>query len=594
MNALSPVALPRRRLLLGALALPALNLPLTCTAASQGPDATMLALADRYWAYYQRVDPESATLYGAYQGLDRLNTLTLAAFRQAEAEARQLLAELEAMPKQGLSAERQLDAELLQHSLTQRLEGYRWQRHLMPFNQYNGVQVNLAGLVSAAPFETEAHYRAYLRRLRQIPRYFEQARGLALEGLRRGLVPPRVLIEGAARQSAALAAEGGLDNLFARPLKQWPSGIPQARRDMLQRELLSAIDTQVRPAYRRLSDWLARHYAPRGRLDVGAWALPDGERYYAALLQQHTNSRLSADEVHALGLAEVARIEAEMDALARQHGHADRRALRAAIHQDPVFRAASSEAVVEGYRRYTRQIEQALPRLFGRLPKAGLRIEAVPLALQASASTSYQQGTVDGSRPGQVWVNTFEFEKTSTAYDEATAYHEGLPGHHLQISIAQELPSQHPLRLPLSDELTAYVEGWGLYAEQLGKELGGYRELGSEFGRLDNELFRAIRLVVDTGLHHQRWTREQAIQYFEQHTGNGWAQQVDRYLADIGQALAYKMGQLRLLELRRHAEQALGARFDVRAFHDLVLGSGPLPLDLLEQRVRRWVAQQGG
>ncbi|MEJ6007059.1 DUF885 domain-containing protein [Paucibacter sp. AS339] len=556
------------------------------------PAQVLRQLADDYWAYYLRSDPEAATLYGDYRQLDRLRTLTPAAFAQAEREAQALLRRAQALPEAGLGEMDRLDRALLLHVLRLRLQDYRAQLHLMPFNQYNGVQANLPGLVSTAPFETEAHYRAYLARLQQVPAYLAQARGLAQLGLRRGLTPPRALLDKVVVQCAGFAAATGMQSVFAAPLKKFPDDFSPALREELSQAILRAVNEQVLPAYAELGAWVQRDYAPKARTHAGFWALPQGQRLYAEAVAAQTTTRLGPDAIHALGLREVQRIEAEMTALARQHGYADLAALRHAIETDPWFRARSREEIVDDYRRYSAQIEPELPRLFGRLPKARLQVEAIPEVLEKDSSTSYQQGTVDGKRDGLVWVNTYQFDQISKASNEATAYHEGLPGHHLQISITQESPGAHPFHLSLSDELNAYVEGWALYAEGLAKELGFYQELVSEFGRLDSELFRAIRLVVDTGMHQRRWSRERAMDYFEAHTGQRWESEVDRYLVTPGQALGYKIGQLKLLELRRQAEQTLGPRFDVRAFHDLVLGAGPLPLDLLAQRVRVWVARQ--
>ncbi|MEJ5999790.1 DUF885 domain-containing protein [Paucibacter soli] len=562
--------------------------------AAATPGQQLRRIADDYWAYYLRTDPEAATLYGDAAGLDRLRTLTPAAYAQAQREARALLRRVQALPERGLTEMQGLDRTLLLHVLRTRLQSYRAQWHLMPINAYNGVQASLAGLVSATPFETEAHYRAYLARLQQVPAHLAQARALALLGLRRGLVPPRELLDKVVAQCGEFAHARGMQSVFAAPLvnKPWPADFSPALREELGSAILRAVDEQVLPAYAELGEWVRRDYAPRGRASAGVWALPQGRRLYAEAVAAQTTTRLGPDAIHALGLREVRRIEGEMTALARRHGHADLPALRRAIESDPQFRARSREEVVADYRRYTGQIEAELPRLFGRLPKAALRIEAVPAVLEKDASTSYQQGTPDGSRAGLVWVNTYQFEQSSKASNEATAYHEGLPGHHLQISIAQELPEVHPFHLSLSDELNAYVEGWALYAEGLAKELGMYQELANEFGRLDSELFRAIRLVVDTGLHQRRWSRQRAMDYFEAHTGQRWEAEVDRYVLTPGQALGYKIGQLKLLQLRQRAEAALGPRFELPAFHDLLLGAGPLPLDLLERRVQAWVARQ--
>jgi uncharacterized protein (DUF885 family) len=333
---------------------------------------------------------------------------------------------------------------------------------------------------------------------------------------------------------------------------------------------------------------------PKGRKDLGIWAIPDGEAYYAYRIRQSTTLNKSAAEIHQIGLDEVKRDEAEMLAIVHKLGFADLKSFSAALKTNPKEHPTSKDQLIEAYRGYIAQMKPRLPELFGRLPKAPLEVVPVPSYMeQSQAPAYYEQGTPDGSRPGRVYVNTYDFAGRSLASVEVISYHEGLPGHHLQIAIAQELKGLPTFRT--QSYYTAYTEGWGLYSERLGKEIGFYQDPYSDYGRLEADMWRAIRLVVDTGVHSQHWTRQQMVDYFHEHSSIDEAtvqSEVDRYIAWPGQALGYKMGQLKLLELREKAKTALGPKFDLRAFHDEVLDSGALPLDVLEQRVDSWIQKE--
>jgi uncharacterized protein (DUF885 family) len=335
-------------------------------------------------------------------------------------------------------------------------------------------------------------------------------------------------------------------------------------------------------------------YIPAGRKDPGVWALPDGDAYYAYRIRQSTTLNKSAEEIHQIGLDEVKRNEAEMLAIVHKLGYSDLKSFRAALQANPKEHPASKEALLDAYKGYIAQMEPKLPGLFGTLPKAKVEVVAMPSYIEKDqAAAFYDQGSPDGKRPGRVDVNTYNFAERSLAPVEAVAYHEGVPGHHLQISIAQELTGLPEFRK--QEYYTAYTEGWGLYSERLGKEIGFYQDPYSDYGRLENDTWRAIRLVVDTGVHAKHWTREQMVDFFREHSAideTNIQAEVDRYIAWPGQALGYKMGQLKILELRQRAQTALGAKFDLKAFHDVVLDAGALPMDVLEQRVDAWIAAQ--
>jgi uncharacterized protein (DUF885 family) len=335
---------------------------------------------------------------------------------------------------------------------------------------------------------------------------------------------------------------------------------------------------------------------PKGRTEVGLWSLPDGEARYAFRVKNSTTTDMTPEQIHQIGLREVARIEGEMLQVAKKLGYSDLKSLNAAIEKNPDLHAHSKQQILDLYKQHIDAMYTKLPQLFGRLPKA--KVEVLPTEAfreKEASSAEYNQGTPDGSRPGRVQVNTSDPEKRKIINIESTAYHEGVPGHHMQITIAQELPTLPPFRQ--QGAYTAFDEGWALYAERLGKEVGFYQDTYSDYGRLQDEMLRAIRLVVDTGLHYKRWSRDQVVQFFHDHSAIDEVEvqsETDRYIVWPGQALAYKVGQMKILELRERAHKALGDRFDIRAFHDEVLGAGALPMDVLEKRIDAWIAAQKG
>ena len=550
------------------------------------------AFADEYWDYYQRESPENATFYGEYRYNDRLSDFSLAHWHKAEREIALLLGRAGALDVTDLSEEDQLDQLLLVRTLSDRLQAIRLKTFEMPVDQFGGVQIGLAQLMSSAPFDSVRHYEDYIARLNQVPRYFDQVMEVMRQGEKDGLMPPRFLLELTAQQCQAIEEQKGAANIFALPATHIPAGFSAADQRRLQAEILRAVDTKVRPAYRKLEQFIANDYAPKGRVEPGIWSLPDGDARYRFAIHMQTTSDLSPDQIHQLGLAQVADVEAQITALAKSAGFADAKSFRESIYADPKLTPTSRQQILDQYQHYIAQMQPHLPQLFGLLPKANVIVKSVPAYKEKETSTEYHQGTADGSRGGEVWVNTYDFQHQNLLDNESTAYHEGIPGHHMQLSIAQELPGIHPFHRALSDDYNAYVEGWALYAERLGKEVGFYQDPASDLGRLESELFRAIRLVVDTGVHYKYWTRQQMLDYFSRHLAGNWNSEVDRYIADPGQALGYKIGQLKILELRKYAQDQLGNKFDVRAFHDEILNAGALPLNVLDSRVRGWVASR--
>lgn len=550
------------------------------------------AVADQYWEYYQRNNPESATFYGEYRYNDKLKDYSPAHWQILEKETATLLTRVRALDVSGLPEIDQLDKLLLERTLADKLEALRLKNYEMPVDQFGGMQIQLAQLPSAIPVDSVHHYEDYIARLNHVGQQFDQVIAVMQQGRKDGLMPPRLVLEMSANQCQAIADKKGMENPFAEPITRMPASFTAAERKHLSAQILRAIDTKVRPAYRKLQNFITKDYAPYGRTDPGLWALPDGDARYRFAIHTQTTSDMSPEQIHQLGLAQVADVEAQIDALGKSAGYADGKSFRAAVNADPKLVPTSRQQIVDEYAHYIAQMKPHLPQLFGLLPKADVVVKPVPDYMEKETSTQYQQGTADGSRAGMVLVNTYDYPHQNMLSDEATAYHEGIPGHHMQISIAQELPGIHPFHRALTDEYNAYVEGWALYSERLGKEVGFYQDPASDLGRLESELFRAVRLVVDTGVHYKHWSRQQMLDYAHEHLEGDWASEIDRYIADPAQALGYKIGQLKILELRKYAQDQLGDKFDVRAFHDEILNAGALPLDVLDQRLRAWVASR--
>jgi len=401
-------------------------------------------------------------------------------------------------------------------------------------------------------------------------------------------------MEKALAQTQGIAAQKPADSPFALPLKKFPASVSAADQKRITEDMLNAIATQVLPSYQRFAKFLSVAYIPNCRKEPGISALPDGDAYYAFRIRQSTTLDKSAAEIHQIGLDEVKRDEAEMLTIVHKLGFADLKSFAVALKANPKEHPASADALIATYKGYIAQMQPRLPELFGTLPKAKLEVVPMPAYMAPNQPEAfYDQGTPDGKRPGNVDVNTYQWADRSLAGVEAVSYHEGIPGHHLQISIGQELAGMPAFRQ--QSYYTAYTEGWALYSERLGKEIGFYQDPYSDYGRLEADMWRAIRLVVDTGVHSQHWTRQQMVDYFHEHSAideTNVQSEVDRYIAWPAQALGYKMGQLKILELRERAKTALGPKFDLKAFHDVVLDSGALPLDVLEKQVDAWIAAQ--
>lgn len=551
-------------------------------------------LLQEQWEYTLKNSPETATVLGDLRYNNRWTELSKNQIEKDKKSTQNFLKRFEAIDSTGFSATDQLNKDLMIYQLKETLKNYDLKLYEMPFNQMWGLHLQFPGFISSIPFDNAKQYQDYIARLKQIPLILDQGTQLAKQGQKDGLMPPKYLIEKVAKQINSIAAPAGKDSVFASPLKQFPKNISKAEQERLSREMLQAIDQHVRPAYQKLDTFIQKDYLPYGRQHEGIWSLPKGDELYRFYVENNTTTLESPENIHQLGLKEVARIETEMLKIAKAQGFNDLKSFQQSLKTNPAVFPKSREEILEIYRGYIAQMQPELPKLFGLLPKN--KVEVLPVEQyreKEAAGAEYHQGTPDGSRPGQVYVNTGDFSERSKISMEATAYHEAIPGHHMQIDIAQNLPNLPMFRKQPNH--TAYIEGWALYAEQLGKDVGFYKDPLSDYGRLSSELFRACRLVVDTGVHYKKWTRQQMIDFMRDHSALDEPDiqaEADRYIAVPAQALAYKMGQLKILELRELAKHELGDRFDIKAFHDMILNAGTLPLNILDARIKNWIKEQ--
>ena len=551
-------------------------------------------LADE-WEYTLRTEPELATQIGDNRYNGRLSDFSDKAIAEELEHARQALAKFEALDVTGFPGQERLNHALMVRSLRQGLEQARFKDWEMPATQFGGIHLGYASLPFDSPFRNAKDYEDYISRLHQISRVLDEAMGHMRDGLRDHLMPPTFLLEKVSSQGQEIADDPLDKSPFTEPLRKFPDSIAEADRKRLRAAIEDAVKNEVAPAYAKFAKFVREDYAPHGRTDPGEWALPDGEARYRFAVRHQTTTDLTPDQIHDLGVKSVTEIESQMLKIAQAQGFHDLKSFNEHIRQDPALHAKSGQQLLDLYTHYRDQMYGKLPHLFGRLPKN--KLDVVPMESFRSSSAppaDYSIGAGDGSRPGRINVNEYAPEKRLLLNVEAIAYHEGVPGHHLQFSIAQELTDLPPFR-KFDLDVNAYTEGWAFYSERLGKEVGFYQDPYSEYGRLQNEMWRAVRWVVDTGVHAKHWTRQQMVDYFHEHTAmddENINTEVDRYIAWPAQALSYKMGQMKILELRERAQKELGLKFDLRAFHDAVLDSGPLPLDVLEGKIDRWIQER--
>jgi uncharacterized protein (DUF885 family) len=548
--------------------------------------AAQNALFEEQYQSDLEAHPERATSYGDFRYNDRLDERSLGALRLEHARDHDFLARLKAIPTTGFADQDVMSHEVLLRTLQQRIDNYDFKEYEMPVSQMQGPHVGLADLPLAVPLDSVPHYEDYLARLHQIPRVFAQTEEVLRAGMKDHLMPVRFLLEKVPAQCDGVVKA----DPFLLPTRRYPAGISPQDRERLTEAITAAVVDEVLPAYKHFSAFIESEYAPHGRTELAVTSIPGGERRYLNAIRSRTTvSTLTPDQIHQIGLREIERIEADMLVIAHREGFADLASFRASLKTNPKYRPTSAEQIVDDFRRYIAQMRPKLPELFGYIPESPVTVEAIP-DFQAAMATHYQTGTPDGARPGRVVVATSNFAQRTLIDDEATAYHEGIPGHHMQQSVAQQMTGLPKFRLHGGN--SGYIEGWALYAEQLGKEVGFYQDPVSDYGRLSSELFRAVRLVVDTGIHSKGWTREQVVDFFRKSGAIDEPtiqSETDRYIAWPAQALAYKLGQLKFRELRERAQKELGPKFDIRRFHDQMLSGGVLPLDLLDARTDGWI-----
>lgn len=572
-------------------------------AAPEGSPAEQLdRLFDEYWEASLELNPLRATCIGDHRYNDRFAvSISPEHLEATRALLRSSLAAVEAISPEALDEQRRLSRELFLRDARHELDSFRFPGELMPINQFRSVPNTFAMLgsgTSAQPFETVGDYENFLKRVDGFTAWVEQAIVNMRAGMEAGVVSPAILMERVIPQLEAHIVGTPADSLFYRPIAGFPDAVPEAERARLRAAYETAIAGEIVPAYMRLRDFIRNEYLPACRDTVGLYALPDGKAWYQYLVREHTTTDMSAEQIHQVGLDEVARIHRDMIAIKEEVGFdGDLDAFFDYLNTDPRFYFETSEEIIAAHEALREKAHAAAPLLFKRSPKAGYEIRAVEAFRERSAAKgSYQRPSGDGSRSGIFYVNTWNPSARPRWDTEALFLHEAVPGHHFQRSFNLELEDLPAFRR--NGGVTAFAEGWGLYAESLpvGRAMGFYQDPYQRFGELNAELWRAIRLVVDTGLHAKGWTRQQVLDYMYANSATLETRAVseaERFMAIPGQALAYKIGQIRIAELRARAEAALGERFDIREFHARVLGNGDVPLDILELQIDAWIASQG-
>ena len=572
--------------------------PAAAVAAAADAGQQLNALFERYFEDMLRLNPVMATYIGDHRYDDQLPNSIGPAYRaESKALNERYLAEVKAIDPAALSPADRISYDIFIRERERERAAERFPSHLLPINQAGSMITFMPSLGSgknAQPFDTVEDYERWLKRLDGMVVWMDQAIANMREGIAKGVVQPRPVMEKVLPQLEAMIVAKPEDSQFFAPVKMFPDTISAADRERLTAAYTAAIRDEVIPAYTRLRDFVRDEYLPKTRSTVAWSALPDGEAWYAYYAQEHTTTTMTADEIHQLGLSEVQRILGEMDKVRQTVGFkGDLEAFFTFLETDPQFYFTQGGDLVEGYRQLKLRIDAALPKVFSVFPKADYEVREVEaFRAQSSAGAYYQQPSADGSRPGIFYVNTFNLKAQPKFGMETLSLHEASPGHHFQVTIQQELEDLPKFRR-FGGDYTAYTEGWALYAEYLGKELGLFTDPYQWFGRLNDEQLRAMRLVVDTGLHAKGWTREQAIQFMLDNSTlaeSDVVSEVERYIAWPGQALGYKVGDIRIQALRKKAEAALGPKFDVRDFHREVLSDGAVPMDVLEAKIDRWIA----
>ncbi|GAA4713456.1 DUF885 domain-containing protein [Sphingomonas lutea] len=584
----------RNRLL--ATAAIAVTMVVVTTPATAGPPEDFKALTDEYWAYFLKQAPVYASMLGVRDYDDQLGDISLAAQDRAAGEYAKYLARLNAIPDSGLSPADRVNKSIFKRSLEEAIEGNRFGQRMMLFSNRDGWHQQIAGLGDLIPMRTKADFDNYLKRLAQYPAMNDEALKISAQALNEGYVLPCAAMEGFETTiTGVIPADATKSRLYA-PFAAAtpPAGISAGDWSALQARARTLIDGQLRPAYARHADWYRTSYAPKCAKSIAITDLPNGKAFYNYRIRQMTTTTKTADEIHALGLSEVKRIRAEMEQVAKKAGYPSREAMIADLRTNPKYYAKTPEELMQATARELKKIDGKMPSLFTVLPRLPYGIREIPAETAEGTTTAYYNlGSPENGVAGTYYVNTSKLDQRPLWEIPALSVHEAVPGHHHQIALQQEMAM--PNWRKYGTFFTAFSEGWGLYSERLGIEMGLYDTPAKDMGRLSYEMWRATRLVVDTGMHAKGWSKERAIAYMTDNSALSAANieaEVNRYIANPGQALAYKLGELKIRELRARSEKALGSKFDLRRFHDAVLGQGAVPLDTLDAQMNAWIESE--
>ena len=565
----------------------------SCSIKQETESEKLHNLFNDVWGWGLQEFPTRATYLGDYRYNDRLANMSLASIQGRHKKNKTILRKLENLNREQLDPNDKLNYDLFHKNITRNIAAHPFKDYLMPVDQMGGVQINFPNLVDITPFRNQNDFDNYLARLFLFPEYMDQIIALMQEGLKNNITPPKIVLQKVPNQISVQYQFDVKNSPFYKPFEKNIGSLPDSVRANYQELAVKSIKNHVFTSYRNLFDFFTEEYLPKARKNISAISLPHGDDYYAFKVKYYTTTNKTPSEIHSIGLSEVTRIRLEMEKVIKDSGFTGSfKEFITYLRTNPDFYYNNAEDLLDGYRAICKKADPELTKLFGTLPRLSYGVKPIPdFQAPASPTAYYYSGSLIAGRPGYFWANTYKLNTRPKYEMEALSLHEAVPGHHLQISISQELEDVPEFRK--HGGFTAFSEGWGLYAEKLGEEMGFYKDPYSKFGQLTYEMWRACRLVVDTGMHAFGWSRERAIKFVADNTAkteNDIVVEIDRYIAWPGQALAYKIGELRIIELRALAEEKLGEKFDIREFHDTVLGNGAVPLDILEQHVKDYIA----
>ena len=565
----------------------------SCSIKQETESEKLHNLFNDVWVWGLQEFPTRATYLGYYRYNDRLANMSLVSIQGRHKKNKTILRKLENLNREQLDPNDKLNYDLFHKNITRNIAAHPFKDYLMPVDQMGGVQINFPNLVDITPFRNQNDFDNYLARLFLFPEYMDQIIALMQEGLKNNITPPKIVLQKVPNQISVQYQFDVKNSPFYKPFEKNIGSLPDSVRANYQELAVKSIKNHVFTSYRNLFDFFTEEYLPKARKNISAISLPHGDDYYAFKVKYYTTTNKTPSEIHSIGLSEVTRIRLEMEKVIKDSGFTGSfKAFITYLRTNPDFYYNNAEDLLDGYRAICKKADPELTKLFGTLPRLSYGVKPIPdFQAPASPTAYYYSGSLIAGRPGYFWANTYKLNTRPKYEMEALSLHEAVPGHHLQISISQELEGVPEFRK--HGGFTAFSEGWGLYAEKLGEEMGFYKDPYSKFGQLTYEMWRACRLVVDTGMHAFGWSRERAIKFVADNTAkteNDIVVEIDRYIAWPGQALAYKIGELRIIELRALAEEKLGEKFDIREFHDTVLGNGAVPLDILEQQVKDYIA----